>query len=727
MFALSNKNVSLVADKVSRLISTYKVYSIKHSKRYAFNIPIALDTETTSYVTTSNEKVGWCYIWMFRFGDPLDESSIAVYGRSMDVFDKFLTEISNRLKLIEKNRTIIVYVHNLGFDFEFIREKFIITDQLHTDTHNPVFVRELRNFEFRDSLILSGGMSLKKIGDELNNGLSKKVGDLDYSQVRTPETPLTETELGYCQGDIDVLAAYIQSQIEHYKNITHIPLTNTGRVRVYARNSIYKSHSQGVYVRYRELMDKCVLTPDEYAQCQNAFYGGYTHANAKYTGQILHNVASYDFTSSYPAVMLTERFPMGSPEHKDSMTFDEFRELINDPLHCCIADIQMSDVWIKDDVGDAYLSNNAEKNRIENPVMDNGRVRHCDKIAMTVTDVDMKIIAQCYDWDKISIKNVLIWESDYLPTALISVVLDLYKTKTTLKGVQGAEKEYSVKKGMLNSMYGMCVTRILRDEIKVDGFEWKTVPLTDDEKVSNISKNNASKVRFLYYPWGVFITAYARKNLWTAIKALGDDYIYSDTDSIKVFADSPKLQDYLEKYQQDLDSKIDFMIRKRSKFTREDLSPLTVKGVPKPIGVWDFEGTYQSFKTLGSKRYICWDGKHLKPTVAGIKPFKLGQYLTEQAQKDNGNSVISSVFGVINENIVNRSLNAFTDGLHVPETQTGKLGSFYCHDVNLTVTDCYGQKCDIWQKYGVCLQPVDFTLTMTDSYLDLIKQIQNFI
>lgn len=720
MFALSNKNVSLVADKVCRLISTYKVYSIKGSKRYAFNIPIAFDTETTSYVTPSGEKIGWCYIWMFRFGDPLDENSIAVYGRSMDVFDTFLTEISNRLKLIEKARTIIVYVHNLGFDFEFIREKFVITDQLHADTHNPIFVRESRNFEFRDSLILSGGLSLKKIGESLNNGLTKKVGDLDYKLIRTPETPLTETELGYCQGDIDVLSSYIQTQIDHYKNITHIPLTNTGRVRVYAKNSIYKTGSYGVYTRYRELMNKCVLTPDEYAQCQNAFYGGYTHANVKYSGQTLHNVASYDFTSSYPAVMLTERFPMGKPEHRESMTFDEFRELINDPLHCCIADIQMSDVWIKNDVGDAYLSNNIEKNRIENPVMDNGRVRHCDRIAMTVTDVDVKIITQCYDWDKISIKNILIWETDYLPTALIGVVLDLYRAKTTLKGVQGSEKEYSIKKGMLNSMYGMCVTRILRDEIKVNGFEWKTIPLTDDEKVTNINKNNSSKIRFLYYPWGVFITAYARKNLWTAIKTLGDDYIYSDTDSIKVFADSSKLKDYLLKYQQDLDAKIDFMTRKRSKFTREDLSPLTVDGVPKPIGVWDYEGTYQTFKTLGSKRYICWNGIELKPTVAGINPSKLAQYLIDRSMKDTKCSGI-------NERVINHAFNLFTDGLHVDADQTGKLGSFYCHDVNVSVTDCCGQECHIWQKYGVCLQPVDFTMTMTDSYLDLIKQIQNII
>ena len=47
-----------------------------------------------------------------------------------------------------------------------------------------------------------------------------------------------------------------------------------------------------------------------------------------------------------------------------------------------------------------------------------------------------------------------------------------------------------------------------------------------------IQKYNDSKNRFLYYAWGIWVTAYARRNLWTGILAVGKDYIYSDTDSI---------------------------------------------------------------------------------------------------------------------------------------------------------------------------------------------------
>lgn len=650
-----------------------------------YNLPVAFDTETTNYTCKDandhDVKVGWLYVWMFRFGNPTDDDSIMIYGRDTELLDYFLTELSVKLGLAadeDKQKLLYIYVHNLGFDFEHIRDRLDIVEQLHADTHNPIFIRDSRGFEFRDSLILAGGLSLSKIGDSLDNGIVKRVGDLDYNLIRTPETPLTDVELGYCQGDIDVLASYIQKQIEQYKGIQFIPLTNTGRVRHYARQMIYHNKSYGSYQRYRELMDKCQLTYDEYVQCQRAFYGGFTHANARYVGQTLTDVVSYDFTSSYPAVMLSERFPIGKPEHIDSLDLDGLRQIVNNANKCCIFDLQLSNVYVKDDVGDCYLSNDGSKVHVVKPVVDNGRIRSCEKIALTCTDVDFKIINQCYDWDNIDISNVLVWDADYLPTQMIDVIIDLYKAKTTLKGVSGKEEEYQVKKGMLNSLYGMCVTRILRDKITVEGDTWLTIKLDDEEKRENIDKNNKSKIRFLYYPWGVFITSYARFNLWTAIKTLGDDYIYSDTDSIKVFAKSKKLSQYLDDYQHDLDLKFSWLIRRRRKFSLDDLRPKTVKGVEKPIGVWDFEGEYSLFKTLGAKRYLkiekgVLDGKidqtninsiGIESTVAGISPKKLSKYLLEQS------ATLRDVFDM------------FADGLHVPSDKTGKLASIYYQDVD---------------------------------------------
>lgn len=37
-----------------------------------------------------------------------------------------------------------------------------------------------------------------------------------------------------------------------------------------------------------------------------------SHANAVYTDEVLPDVDSYDFTSSYPTVMVAEQFPMST-------------------------------------------------------------------------------------------------------------------------------------------------------------------------------------------------------------------------------------------------------------------------------------------------------------------------------------------------------------------------------------------------------------------------------
>ena len=75
----------------------------------------------------------------------------------------------------------------------------------------------------------------------------------------------------------------------------------------------------------------------------------------------------------------------------------------------------------------------------------------------------------------------------------------------------------------------MMVTDIVREEIIYKNNEWKT---EKPDAQHDLDKYNKSRRRFLFYPWGVWCTAYARRNLFYGICEFAGDYIYADTDSI---------------------------------------------------------------------------------------------------------------------------------------------------------------------------------------------------
>ena len=112
-----------------------------------------------------------------------------------------------------------------------------------------------------------------------------------------------------------------------------------------------------------------------------------------------------------------------------------------------------------------------------------------------------------------------------------------------------------------------------------------------------IAKYNKSSSRFLFYPWGVAICAYARRNLFTGILEFKEDYIYADTDSIKV-QNIENHMDYIKRYNDDCIKKL-YMAMDYHELPYDLIEPKTIKGESKPLGVWDFDGHYKRFKTLG--------------------------------------------------------------------------------------------------------------------------------
>ena len=673
------------------------VYS--HKVHY-LNIPISFDIETSSFYEGVAKKA-IMYIWTCNV------NGTTFIGRTWKQFTQFIDILSKEFGLIKYNKRCIIYVHNLEYEFQFMRKWFDWHDIFADDKRQPLYAVTKGGIEFRCSYRLSG-YSLAKLADELRYYKTQKmVGDLDYSLIRHSNTPLTDKELKYCTQDTQVVVCYIQEEIDKNGDIAHIPYTKTGYVRRYCQDECLAIHKQNDDVsrlkglKYRDVMQSLTLTYDQYKMCKAGFQGGFTHANINYVNETLTDVGSIDFTSSYPFTMMAQYFPMSSPREVEVHDMKELEFYL--ASYCCLFEVQFINLKPLTTIENPISSSRCSY--LEGYHINNGRVIDAKILETTITELDFDIYRNFYTWDGIKIGKFLVFYRGYLPTSLVKCLVKFYKDKTTLKGVAGKEDEYLQGKAMLNSAYGMAVTDIVRDDLEYHQEmytnEWQ---VGSETPVSQLKRYNTNPSRFLYYPWGVWVTAHARHNLFKGIKAFGSDYVYSDTDSIKAI-NMDRHQDFIKNYnlhvREQLEKAADF-----HGIPMSDFEPETIKGEKKLIGVWDFEGTYDKFKTLGAKRYLVQKGKDIEFTVAGVNKKAIKEYMLETYGLD----------GVF---------DAFTRSLDIPAGRTGKLTHTYIdREWQGEVVDYLGEKFPYFEKSSIHLEPAPFKISMLDAFWDYMCGIK---
>lgn len=689
-----------------------------------YNCPCSFDIETTSFYidetgnnitykdkeerqkfdpTYNPEKRATMYVWQ------LGLNGRVIVGRTWEEFRNCCVELSKLLHLSEKKR-IILFVHNLSYEFQFISRLFKWVNVFSIDVRKPIYAISTLWIEFRCSYLLSG-YSLAMLGKQLTTHKVEKLeGDLDYSLMRNTKTPLTDKELGYCVNDVRVVMAYIQEKLEQEGMLSTLPITKTGYVRQYCRKRCLYLEGHRQNKRYKELMEKLKINDiDEFDLMQRAFQGGFTHCNAYHMGDTMENVASYDFTSSYPFVMVSEKFPMSGGVKVKVDTEEQAEKYFQKYL--AIFDVCFINL-MPIDTNDNPLSSSKCYKKV-NVVENNGRVVTADLVATSLTNIDWQVMKQFYKWDSVKFGTFYIYYSNYLPTPLVDCILELYEKKTTLKGVEGMEIEYLKSKEMINSVYGMAVTNPLRDEILFDGLLWESNPPTNREEM--LEKYNNSRNRFLFYPWGIFVTSYARRNLFTGIKSVGDDYIYSDTDSIK-FTNPDKHKTYFDSYNKLVTKKLEKAMAYHG-FSIERTRPKTKEGKEKPLGVWDFEGVYKRFKTLGAKRYMVEEDNALKVngvnypvslTVSGVNKKTAIPYLWDLT---GGNT--EKIFELFNE------------GLEIPPSKSGKnLHTYIDGEIEGQLTDYLGNKAPYKELCCIHLEPTGYDLSIASLYKKYITGVK---
>lgn len=418
------------------------------TKPEIYNVPCAFDIETTSFYE-EGKKRAVMYIWM------LGINGLCMTGRTWDEFISVCAGLTDRLGLGDC-RQLWIYVHNLEFEFQWIRHRFTWKKVFATGPRTPAYALTDGGLCFRCSYILSG-YSLASVGRSLTRyKVEKAVGDLDYLVLRNSLTELTETELNYCISDIKVVMAYIQEHIENDGGIHHVLVTKTSYVRKYCRNACYytdKSHKKGgrQHQRYYDMIHALQLTPDEYKLVHRAFQGGFTHASFNWSGKTLEKVASYDLTSAYPYQLIAEKFPMSSGQLVEVKTTSELKKYLK--CYCCIFDIEFHGLVAKDNTFEHPISVSKCWKLDPDHIEDNGRLVEAAYLRTTCTNVDFEIYEQFYTWESIAIGKFYIYRRGYLPREMILAILELYRKKTELKGVSEAEQEYALSKENLNSCY----------------------------------------------------------------------------------------------------------------------------------------------------------------------------------------------------------------------------------------------------------------------------------
>lgn len=135
--------------------------------------------------------------------------------------------------------------------------------------------------------------------------------------------------------------------------------------------------------------------------------------------------------------------------------------------------------------------------------------------------------------------------------------------------------------------------------------------------------------------------------------------------------------------------------------------PDTIKGVTKILGVWDYEGRYKRFKTLGAKRYMTEDKEgNVSLTVSGVNKKSAIPYLLKEYGKD----------GIF---------DAFTNYLSIPPQATGKnIHTYIDYEQTGTVTDYNGVTKEFHTETGVHLEPTGYSLSLSVLYLNYLLGIK---
>lgn len=644
--------------------------NMKYWSKVTYNDCIIMaDTETTripsKQVPCINAVVAWTisiramgFNWVTLWGNKPSE---------------FIECVSLILEQLQGDKTYI-YFHNLSYDYVFLR-KFLFDrfgepkKALNTKPHYPIYLEFENGLIIKDSLILAQ-VKLEKWANDLDVEHKKAVGLWDYDKIRTQHEEFTVDELEYIEHDT-LAGVECLDKLMHALgcNISSLPFTATGILRNQIREIGREHEARDRYLRQ-------ILDYTQYRKCVKVFHGGYCHSNRYYLNiPIYKMIRCYDFTSSYPFVMLAFKYPcekfMPYPDVVDPKYIMETSDKYAYMFRLDLINVRLRDPFYPMPV---LSFSKCSREFCVNAVCDNGRIISADALSIYCNEQDLFLINKIYKYDMAKCEEVEFAAKSYLPRWFTDMIFDLFIKKQELKGKD--KVQYALSKSKINSAYGCCVQRNIQPDIKEDYISGEYEEILDDP-VAKYDEYTGKSGTILPYQWGTWVCSYAQRNLFLlseCIKPSGtpiSNWIYSDTDSI-----------YAIDWDTELVEEYNKMCKRLLK--ANGYGPVTVNGIEYCLGVatTSDDDVYTEFKTLGAKRY-CGRSKadgQLHITISGVPKKGAG------CLKDD--------------------INKFCPGFTFDGSSTGKLTHYYLYEDKIKNIKGYeiGDSID--------LRPCDYELDM---------------
>ena len=554
---------------------------------------MCLDTETSHL----NDDVGWVYQWAIKFKD------VYIYGRKPSQIIDYLSDVAEHYEL-GKDKRIIVYVHNLQYDYQYIKRYLMRYDPqmsvLAIDNHTVLTV-DVFGFRFICSYKLTN-LSLAVLSESYAKKYLKAVGEIDYTIVRYQDTKLKDVDWEYMFSDVasqyDGIREYLS--MNGYNFCADAPFTSTGFVRAACRKASKLDE------KWREEFERSALSLEQYRLCRQAFMGGKTLCSFLHSGELISGVdlGHDDFCSSYPARQMLDYMPIGQPmTYGDIDSMDEFNHVIN--KYCCVFVLHLENVHLKDGVTAPYIPSSKCIHK-ENDLRVNGAIVYAKSLSIAITELDYKWIKAQYNADHMKVTDMLCFSRGTMPQWLKDEIMQYFTNKCTLK--HSDPILYAKSKNLLNGIYGMTATAIIR-EVYALAKDTGIISLKDiadpdahDEKA--LKKYYKSYNSFMEYQHALFTTAHARDALMTMIAdVVGyENFLYCDTDSV-FYIKTPETVERMKQYYE---------------YCKQRAIDAGAYVGDKYLGAPEAEPPITAFKGLHAKCYAMIEEGELKVTIAGI-------------------------------------------------------------------------------------------------------------